>query len=245
MRRKRFILFFAIAAVVSVALSFGLYQFGRPLWSPVYQKMVGRRTVAEVQAEFGPKVRPIWTERFQQHGLQYPPNALTLVALKHERMLEVWVRLDGAASAKVADYPVLAASGVLGPKFREGDGQVPEGIYTIEGLNPNSAYHLSMKVNYPNAFDRARASEEGRIRPGSDIFIHGKRASIGCLAMGDPAIEELFILVADAGHENTQVIIAPCDFRENCAPPSSTVPWVAGLYGQIREGLIPYTATSQ
>ena len=56
-----------------------------------------------------------------------------------------------------------------------------------------------MKLDYPNAFDRLHANAEGRTQPGSNIFIHGKAASIGCLAMGDAAIEELFLLVSDIG----------------------------------------------
>jgi len=71
----------------------------------------------------------------------------------------------------VADYRITAASGTAGPKLREGDRQVPEGIYRIVGLNPNSRYHLSMKLDYPNAFDRHQAARDGRARPGSDIFI--------------------------------------------------------------------------
>lgn len=240
MRPNRTIPYGAIASVVAAVALLGLYAFGRPLWGPVYQKFTGGRTVADVQAKYGSKVRPVWTERLQSHNLSYPPKEVTLVALKQERHVEVWTRA-GETPVKLAEYPVLAASGVLGPKLREGDPQVPEGLYVIEGLNPNSAFHLSLKVNYPNAIDRARATEEGRTRPGSDIFIHGSRASIGCLAIGDPAIEELFVLVADAGHSNTRVIIAPCDFRAGCVPPHSDRTWVPGLYDEIRTALLPYT----
>ena len=87
--------------------------------------------------------------------------------------------------------PILAASGVSGPK-REGDKQVPEGFYRIELLNPNSRYHLSLRVNYPNADDLERARQDGRALStlGGDIMIHGGSASIGCLALGDPAVGE-------------------------------------------------------
>ena len=70
------------------------------------------------------------------------------------------------------EYPILAASGVLGPKLREGDKQVPEGIYGAEALNPNSKFHLSIRLNYPNTFDRRMAQSDGRTQLGGDIMIH-------------------------------------------------------------------------
>lgn len=91
---------------------------------------------------------------------------------------------------------MLAASGGPGPKLREGDLQVPEGVYRLTAFNPNSSYHLSLRVDYPNAEDRAAedravARSDRRTSLGGDIFIHGKAVSIGCLAIGDPGIEEL------------------------------------------------------
>lgn len=224
---------------IFLAAGGGFLKYGRSFWVPVYQSIAGKRTVNDILLEYGPSARELWRGRLREYAIDYPPNELTLVAIKDARVLEVWTR-DGDRNVQLASYPVLAASGQLGPKLREGDLQVPEGLYRIEGLNPNSAFHLSMKVNYPNEFDRARAAEEGRNNPGSDIFIHGKRASIGCLAMGDPAIEELFVLVADTGHENTKVIIAPCDFRLGCSSPATGLPWVPGLYDQIRARLADY-----
>ena len=72
-----------------------------------------------------------------------------------------------------------------------------------------------MKLNYPNEFDLAHAKIEGRTKPGSNIFIHGKAVSIGCLAMGDKTIEELFILANDVGINNITVVISPLDPRVN------------------------------
>ncbi len=235
---KRRVLFW-VGTFLLLVIGGGFFRYGRTLWVPVYQSIAGKRTVNDVLLEYGPVARATWSERLRDHGMAYPPNDLTLIAIKADRVLEVWTR-DGERNIRLASYPVLAASGQLGPKLREGDLQVPEGLYRIEGLNPNSAFHLSMKVNYPNEFDRARAEEDERTRPGSDIFIHGRRASIGCLAMGDPAIEELFVLVADTGHTHTEVIIAPCDFRAECTPPSSEHTWVSGLYDQIRHKMVAY-----
>ena len=117
------------------------------------------------------------------------------------------------AGVRVRSWPVLTASGGPGPKLREGDRQVPEGVYSVDQLNPNSAYHLSLRLNYPNAFDRAHAATDGRERLGGDIFIHGKDVSIGCLAIGDDAIEELFWLAGTAGKDAFTTVIVPTEGR--------------------------------
>ena len=113
---------------------------------------------------------------------------------------------------------------------------MPEGVYRIKPLNPNSAFHLALRLRYPNDFDRAMATTEGRDQPGTDIMIHGRDRSIGCLAMGDEAAENLFILAAETGIENIMVILAPADFRHRTLPPDMppVPPWTAELYEQIR-----------
>jgi murein L,D-transpeptidase YafK len=127
---------------------------------------------------------------------------------------------------------------MAGPKLREGDQQVPEGLYRIELLNPNSRYHLSLRVNYPNAADIEQARAEGRDLAGlgGDIMIHGGAESVGCLAIGDPAIEELFVLVAGTGLDKVRLLIAPWDFRKETedALAGRAPSWVAELYGQLR-----------
>lgn len=171
-----------------------------------------RRTVDDVIQQYGPFAAEQLKPHFRRAGVAYPPREVVLAAFKAERVLELWARDDGEFRL-IREYPVLAASGTAGPKLRQGDKQVPEGIYRIEGLNPNSHYHLSMKLNYPNEFDGYHAEQDGRDNPGSDIFIHGKDVSVGCLAIGDAAIEELFVLVAQTGHDHVSVVIAPHDPR--------------------------------
>ncbi|MFQ5569343.1 MAG: murein L,D-transpeptidase family protein, partial [Rhodothermales bacterium] len=183
-----------LAAVVLLALV-ALYRYGRGLWYPVYLKVKGKRTVAEAVERYAPGAIARLKPYFEQASIAFLPQEITLLAMKEERQLELWARDAASAFTFIRSYPIRAASGDLGPKLREGDRQVPEGMYRIVALNPNSRYHLSMKLNYPNAFDLHHAEREGRTAPGSDIFIHGKAVSIGCLAMGDPAIEELFVLV--------------------------------------------------
>ncbi len=179
---------------------------------------------------YSPAAEAVLERRFHHAGVDYPPQRIQLITLKDRRIVELWVFSD-TQWKHIHDYPVLAASGVSGPKLREGDRQVPEGFYRIEALNPNSAFHLSMKLDYPNTFDWANASVEGRMQPGSNIFIHGSTWSAGCLAMGNRVIEELFVLVARIGVEQAGVLIAPWDFRlHSAAVKQDSVPWVGELY---------------
>jgi murein L,D-transpeptidase YafK len=112
---------------------------------------------------------------------------------------------------------------------------VPEGVYRLTAFNPNSSYHLSLRVDYPNADDRAIAKREGRANLGSDIFIHGKAVSIGCLALGDLAIEEVYVLVADVGLSRTRLLLSPS--ASPTLPPGSPT-WVASLYERLRSELL-------
>ncbi|WP_442757011.1 L,D-transpeptidase family protein [Marinicella litoralis] len=223
--------------VYVILLLFGValvgYLLGRPYWHPVYVKAFGARTVAEVINQYGDAARKVLKPQFTSVGLSYPPQKIALLAFKDRNQLELWASSHDQWR-QVTDYTIRAASGVLGPKLREGDRQVPEGLYQIIGLNPNSSYHLSMKLNYPNSFDLKWAQLENRDQPGSDIFIHGKAVSIGCLAMGDEVIEQLFTLVADVGKHNVQVIIAPTDPRKTPLVPTVGSPaWVTELYQNI------------
>ena len=213
------------------------HQYGRSWWHPMYQKVVGQRTVDEVIARYGPQAESRLQAHFTAAGVHYPPERISLLAFKDVDVLEVWAHHNGQSSL-VHSYPILAASGVAGPKLREGDFQVPEGIYQIIAFNPNSAYHLSMKLNYPNAFDWQQARAEGRDQPGSDIFIHGKAVSVGCLAMGDPAIEELFTLVHAVGRSQVEVVIAPHDPQQRpLVPAEDAPPWVTELYQNVSASL--------
>ena len=190
--------------------------------------IAGARSIQEVLAQFGPQARQRLLPSFKGAGVVYPPRRLTLLAFKQERRLEVWAGVAPRA-VFIRDYAVLAASGGPGPKLVQGDGQVPEGIYRVLWLNPNSRFHLSMKLDYPNAFDRRMARSDGRTQLGGDIFIHGNAVSIGCLAMGDEAIEELFVLVADTGLENVRVVIAPKDLSKG-EETARSAPWAKELY---------------
>lgn len=182
------------------------------------------------------------SSKFQAANAAWPPTQITLIALKDEKLLELHARANGGAWQLVHKYRVLAASGKSGPKLRQGDKQVPEGIYSIESLNPNSAYHVSLRVNYPNAFDRAMAAKDARKELGGDIMIHGKDLSAGCLAVGDESVEELFVLAAQIGLPNIKLIIAPNDFRAK-APVTQAADqpeWLPKLYADIALAMAEY-----
>lgn len=238
--RRIHLLLFALAALVAAA---ALAPRPRAAAAALAAGAKGQASVADRLAQYSPLARERLRPGFTAAGVAYPPPEVVLVGLKDERRLEVWGRAASGRFRQVATYPILAASGALGPKLREGDCQVPEGIYRIESLNPNSRFHLSLRLNYPNAFDLKHAREEGRDRPGGDIMIHGDRCSIGCLAMGDLAAEDLFVLAADTDVSNLTVILSPVDFRQREMPPvAGELPaWTAELYRTVREALARLT----
>lgn len=96
-----------------------------------------------------------------------------------------------------------------------------------------------MKVSYPNAFDRAKGAQDGRDHLGGDIFIHGKTLTVGCIPIGNAAIEALFLMVAEIGIDQVEVIIAPYDLRtEHRVVEVGEIEWESELYTQIRARLL-------
>src|SRR5687767_14969457 len=129
-----------VIAVVVVLLLVGggaFYVFGRGIWYPLLLRVTGPRTVADVVARYGPDARKRMAPHFKRAGVVYPPKQIALLVFKRENRLAVWARSATNAPWRfVRHYPILAASGHAGPKLREGDYQVPEGVYRIEHLNP-------------------------------------------------------------------------------------------------------------
>jgi len=127
-------------------------------------------------------------------GLNLQVGAPVFIRIfKHDAVLELW--LKGAQRyALFRSYPICAYSGGLGPKTMEGDGQAPEGIYqvSLKQMNPASRFHLSFNLGYPNAYDQAHGYT------GSALMVHGNCVSIGCYAMTDAKIEEIYTLMARA-----------------------------------------------
>lgn len=196
------------------------------------------KTIADVNQEFASRVESSLKPVFKKIGLSYPPQKIALLFFKQEKKMELWIKTE-IKWVFAKEYQIKAASGIAGPKLKEGDFQVPEGIYKIELLNPNSSYHVSMKINYPNEFDLTHAKADGRQNLGGDIYIHGKALSIGCLAMGDEAAEDLFIITNLVGIQNVKVIIAPYDSRPKnlLIKSNSQLKWLPKLYAEISQEL--------
>ena len=191
--------------------------------------------IVERVAQYGPAARTRLAPFFAAAGVAYPPTRFVLVGFKEERELILLAPRPEGRLAFVRSYPVLGASGTLGPKLRQGDRQVPEGIYAIVYVNPNSVAHLSLALGYPNDYDLARAAEDGRDALGGDIMIHGGSTSHGCLAIGDEAAEELFVLAVDAGFDDAVVVLSPVDLRKREPSLDRAQPaWVGDLYARLR-----------
>lgn len=132
---------------------------------------------------------------YKAHDINRDSLRIFIRVFKRSEMLEVWAANEGEPMSLLRSYDFAAFSGGLGPKRRQGDRQIPEGIYYIDRFNPASSYHLSLGLNYPNKSDRKRATSQD---PGGDIFIHGNAVTIGCIPIGDAAIEELYTIAVDA-----------------------------------------------
>ena len=240
-----FIFFLTILSFILLAF----YILGKDIWYPYYEKCYIEKNIEPIKCKECiavpciPTTKPIpekiSSERRLKHLLADSnfiiyPKKLTLIGLKNEQLLEVWGELNGQ-QVHIKTYPFTAFSGRLGPKFREGDRQIPEGIYGISYLNPNSKFHLSMRINYPNAFDKKMAGKEKRTNLGGDIMIHGSNRTIGCIPIGDDKIEELYFLVEKVGIKNIKVILSPIDFRlTDIKIKTNKHPWLNTLYSNIR-----------
>ncbi len=222
-----------LCCLVAAASATGLSPAVRNGAWAAYTRLRGRATVEDRLDEFGAAARARLRPGFDAAGVAYPPGEAVMVLLKEERRVEVYAR-SGGPWRLVRTLLVEGASGTVGPKLREGDGQVPEGCYRVESLHPNSRFHAALRVGYPSEADRARAMSDGRTELGGDIMVHGGRASIGCVAMGDPGIEELFTLAADTGPERVELLLLPCDLRRSDHAPLPASPaWVGELYAQL------------
>ncbi|WP_367605548.1 murein L,D-transpeptidase family protein [Legionella sp. W05-934-2] len=191
--------------------------------------------------KYGLRTEPSLQNAFLRAHVSYPPKEITFLAFKKEKKMELWAKQDNQWRW-IKNYKLTAFSGALGPKLKEHDKQIPEGIYNLTMLNPFSKFHLSIQIDYPNSFDRSIARLERRRHLGGNIFLHGKNVSVGCLAVGDRAIDQIFLIVNRVGLENSTLIIAPNDMR--VAPAATHLigkpKWVTLLYKKIKVALQPF-----
>jgi murein L,D-transpeptidase YafK len=161
------------------------------------------------------KIEDTLRKQFEQKKLAWPPAQLYIRSFKYDRMLEVWVKGENTKDPfkLFKTYRVCMQSGTLGPKRMEGDYQMPEGFYYINEFNPNSNFHLSLGLNYPNTSDKILGDS---LHPGSAIYIHGQCVSTGCIAIDNKPIEEVYLLASyarDEGQEFIPVHVFPVKYN--------------------------------
>lgn len=140
----------------------------------------------------------------KEHNIKRTSLNIFLRAFKNEKRLELWGRNDNEEKYQlVRIYTFCETSGDLGPKRKEGDLQIPEGIYFINHFNPESSFYLSLGINYPNASD-AILGFKGKL--GGEIYIHGNCVTIGCIPITDEMIKELYLFAVEA-RNNGQIEI--------------------------------------
>lgn len=162
-----------------------------------------------VRTAFSEKEKGI-EQKLKENGIETGNVNILMAVYKDSDELELYVRKKTETIyKKLITYKICSRSGELGPKRKQGDGQVPEGFYTINQFNPMSNFYLSLGVSYPNQSDR-RKSKAADL--GGSIFIHGNCVTIGCLPMTDDKIKEIYVYAVHAknnGQANIPVYIFP------------------------------------
>ncbi len=182
-------------------------------------KIFAQQSFLDNQKMF-PKVGEAYREKeellkkeFEKKGLAYPAKYMFVRSFKLDSEMEIWVKNNPQDTFRLfKSYRVCTLSGKMGPKRREGDRQVPEGFYYINDFNPNSNYHLSLGINYPNFSDRILSDQKS---PGGDIYIHGNCITVGCIPLTDEFIDEVYILAVNAknaGQDFIPVHVFPVKF---------------------------------
>ena len=199
-----------LTAISAIALVYAGLSFYR----------VQQRSGPEVIAAAGKQA----DRRMQDLGLQSGASIYIRI-FKEESEIELWMQRS-ETWVLMESWPICRWSGKLGPKLKEGDRQAPEGFYEagLSSLNPNSRYHLSFNLGFPNRLDRFHG------RTGSFLMVHGGCSSIGCYAVTDPAIEVIYRLVEAAlrnGQKSVPVHIFPFRMTENRLRRHDNAQWLA------------------
>ncbi|OQX06656.1 MAG: hypothetical protein BWK76_25865 [Desulfobulbaceae bacterium A2] len=186
------------------------------------------------------RVMPRLSQEVEAAGLRVGAP-IFLRIFKLPGVLELWLEHQGRYRL-FRSYPICAASGYLGPKLREGDWQSPEGLYSVgqAQMNPTSAYHLSFDLGFPNEYDLAH------LRSGSALMVHGNCASVGCYAMTDSRIEEIYLLAQaalNAGQERFAVHIFPFPLSDDNLRCYGVSPW-APFWRGLKPAYEHFAATS-
>jgi murein L,D-transpeptidase YafK len=195
MRHLMFFLFFAMITISSVYVA--------------HDFIADQKRYQRVRTAFAEKEQEV-KDALNSKGIKLSTSQIIWVAYKAEEELVLFAKNKTDESyKKIKTYSICSSSGVLGPKRKQGDLQVPEGFYHINRYNPSSSYYLSLGINYPNNADRKKSSASNL---GGDIFIHGECVTIGCLPMTNDKIKEIYLYAIHAknnGQSQVPVYIFP------------------------------------
>lgn len=166
-------------------------------------------------------------------GLKYGAPIFIRI-FKGPGVLEVWIESDDGAFVNFKNYDICNFSDQSGPKLKQGDNQSPEGFYFVNAgrLNPWSSYHLSFNLGYPNKYDRLHG------RTGSALMVHGDCVSIGCYAMTDAQINEIYALAVAAlkfGQPFFRVHVFPFKLERDALSQYASNPWYS-FWLNLKEG---------
>ncbi len=178
--------------------------------------------------------------RLQAAG-QKVGNPILIRIFKAEAELELWMQKDAGVYERFATYPVCNWSGSLGPKLAEGDKQTPEGFYTItrRQLHRIGRWPRSLNLGFPNVYDKSLA------RTGSYILVHGGCSSVGCFAMTNPVIGEIYRLTQAAiikGQKHVPVHVFPFRMTRANLNKHATSEW-QGFWQNLKEGFDTFEET--
>ncbi len=202
----------------------------------IWRRMSGEDRLGDLRA----RVEPGLKVALARDGLSLGSPAFLRV-FKESKEMEIWLQPAAATGTDRSFvlwkiHPIAVFSGFLGPKLKEGDLQAPEGFYSVtrNRLNPASQYHLAFNIGYPNEYDRFHQ------RTGSLIMVHGSNVSLGCFAMTDPVIEEIYLIVEWAlhhGQDGVPVHVFPFRMKDERLARAATEasPWLP-FWQNLKQG---------
>ena len=205
----------------------------------------GCLTLAACAQDVPPHMKPLGAEAMHLMGERgmSPADPIFIRIFKAESELEVWKQRSDGRFYHFKTYPICNWSGDLGPKLKQGDKQAPEGFYTVSKpqMNPNSSFHLSFNLGYPNKFDASHK------RTGAHLMVHGDCRSAGCYAMTDSLVEEIYALAREAlngGQEAFHVHALPFRMTDANMERFNDKRW-QGFWTQLKVGYDHFELTRQ
>ncbi|MBI1385757.1 MAG: hypothetical protein GC150_12680 [Rhizobiales bacterium] len=190
-----------------------------------------------------PHLKPLSADAMHLMGERgmAPKDPIFVRIFKAESELEVWKQSADGRFYHFKTYPICNWSGELGPKLVQGDKQSPEGFYTVSRpqMNPNSQFHLSFNLGYPNVYDASHK------RTGAHLMVHGDCRSAGCYAMTDSLVEEIYALAREAfagGQEKFHVHAFPFRMTDENLKAHRKHRW-APFWAELKPGYDFFEAT--